>query len=876
MGMTATDLFNKLNNPDATTTQRGEGFEKLIAHYLQTDPTQTMRFKEVVPWDQWEGRTGRDIGIDLIGIEHGGGICAIQCKFYDPKTSLTKQGIDSFLAASGKHPFTSRLIASTTDKWGPNAKAVLDGQRIPITRLGLGELVRSPIDWDTFNWDNLEALTPTPTKTPLPHQRDAVADVLSEFEFAGRTQMVMACGTGKTYTALQIAQHTVPVGGTALFLVPSLALLSQALLGWGADKTVPMRVFAVCSDAQVASRGGEDIEALDLPIPPTTDPERLAEELKVGGEGVVTVVFATYQSLAVIHEAQREGVAPFDLLVADEAHRTTGAAKKGEESTFVLVHDNDYIQAAKRLYMTATPRVYSGLAKESANRQGAVVASMNDETVFGRESHRLNFGNAVTGGLLCDYKVSIFAASPDLFRELAAGNETDTEAAKMVGVWAAIMQTFDEDSDEPLSPLRRVVVFARDIKTSKAFAQEFPRLVEEHLAGDSGWKIEAAHIDGTMNMPERDRLLDWLKNPPENTTRVLCNARLLTEGVDVPALDGIVFLSPRNSQIDVVQAVGRVMRKAEGKDYGHIIIPVLKTSGMSGEGTLDADPSFNLSWQVLQALRSHDERFDAEINQIELNEKKPRRIRIYDADGAADGGEGDGTDPAQGTLDLGEVPTKTDPFTLTRGRIFAHIVKKVGTTRYWETWAEDVAEIADRNRQALTSQLANPSVAAQFTAFLEGLRANLNDGIGEADAIDMLSQHLITRPVFEAVLGHDEFTSKNPVAQVMDEMLGALDAEALDAHTAELAPFYLVPRECSTATVGQPSPATTATKPGTTTASSTARTAQPAPGLVAVRNGGKTASSTVRTAQPSPTQMAPVSGSCPVFAWRSGKFGGRP
>ena len=864
-------------------TQRGKGtsFERLVRQFLLTDPRYATRFDEVWMWPNWPGRGGRpDHGIDLVAREREtGDLCAIQCKFYDPQRTITKPDVDSFLAESGTGEFTSRLFVSTTNRWNGAAEAVILAQAVPVARIGLDDLFSSTIDWDSFSLSTPEVMVRTGARTLREHQHRALAAVTQGLSQADRGKLIMACGTGKTFTSLRIAEEIAGAGGRVLFLVPSIALLSQTLLEWNSQAELPLRSFAVCSDTKVGKGRGttalsEDISVVDLAIPATTSGEDLAGRLvrdaaPVEGSDPMTVVFSTYQSLDAVARAQALGAPAFDLVVCDEAHRTTGATLAGtDESAFVRVHDAAYLRARKRLYMTATPRIYDDATKARAGEKNAVLASMDDTDVYGEELFRLGFGEAVSRNLLTDYKVLVLTVSEDrVNRQLQSSLARDGElslddAARIVGCWNALAKRSVDRTDfgEDGQPMRTAVAFARDIKTSKRFAAAFEGVAEDYrrtladasLAVSSSMdaddeaanpaptpspltSVQVRHVDGSMNIMERNTLLTWLSaqgedaatsaNPTDRSTRdvalnstppsnpdaslnpascrVLSNARCLSEGVDVPALDAVMFLSPRKSQVDIVQSVGRVMRLAPGKRYGYIILPVAIPAGMRPEDVLKDNNTFRVVWEVLQALRAHDERFDAMVNKIDLNRSAPDKIAIIDPFGPAggdtpdgaeggDGGSG-GPEPrgTQGVFDL-------DSLGKWREAIYARLVEKVGSRRYWEDWAKDVADIAARHRERLAARVAEPAVAEEFDGFLTALRANLNDSVTAEAAVDMLSQHLITKPVFDALFDGYDFGAENPVARVMGRMLRVLDGSHLEAETRELDGFYASVRErCS-------------------------------------------------------------------------------
>ena len=837
-------------------TQRGKGtsFERLVRQFLLTDPRYAERFDDVWMWSDWPGRGARpDHGIDLVARERETGeLCAVQCKFYDPQTGvITKNDVDSFLAESGTGEFTSRILVSTTERWNSAAEETVSRQAIPVSRVGLEDLFNSTIDWDSFSLETPEVMVRTGGKSLREHQKRALDAVSAGLSTADRGKLIMACGTGKTFTSLRIAEAMAGPGGRVLFLVPSIALLSQTLMEWSAESEVPLRSFAVCSDTKVGkgrkrTNLSEDISVVDLAIPATTDGAALANRLTrrpapVNGTAPMTVVFSTYQSIDAVAQAQELGAPGFDLVICDEAHRTTGATIAGtDESAFVRVHNNDYIHASKRLYMTATPRIYDDSTKTRAGQKNAILASMDDVETYGEELFRLGFGEAVSRSLLTDYKVLVLTVSEDQIADqmqssLAQGGDLGLDdAARIVGCWNALAKRSVNTADygKDIQPMRTAVAFARDIKTSKRFASSFRNVAEDYrltltdepevpeLPDDADGvdsdppsqkrlgSVEVRHVDGSMNIMERTSLLSWLSgdlgapaptrqasstSESEETSvscRILSNARCLSEGVDVPALDAVMFLSPRKSQVDIVQSVGRVMRLAPGKQYGYIILPVAIPPGMSPEDVLSDNDTFRVVWEVLQALRAHDERFDAMVNKIDLNQSKPDKIAIIDPFGAAADDSDSSSTPAhqQAAFDLGALGKW-------REAIYARLVQKVGSRRYWEQWANDVANIAARHRKRLAKRVQDPEVAAEFERFLAALRANLNDSITAESAIDMLSQHLVTKPVFDAVFDGYDFAAENPVAQVMGRMLRVLDGSNLEAETEQLEGFYESVRE---------------------------------------------------------------------------------
>jgi len=814
---TVYELLDKLYYSATSEADKGSKFERLMAAYLRTDPTFADQFSDVWLWQDWPGRAGKhDTGIDLVAKDRvTANLVAVQCKFYDPAGTIAKPDVDSFLAASGKAGFAERIIVSTTDRWNANAEDAIHAQQIPVRRIGLSDLENSLIDWSQFTFDTPEALELHDRKRLRAHQLTAIEKVTAGFEMHDRGKLIMACGTGKTFTSLRLAEQLAGKGGSVLFLVPSISLLSQSLREWATEAEVPLAPFAVCSDTKVGKRSNasEDISSVDLALPATTNAAVLHDRLtQTAGDGErMRVVFATYQSIDVVAQAQAKGgLDPFDLIICDEAHRTTGATLAGEdESAFVRVHDPAYLLADRRLYMTATPGIFDDNSKAKAGQANAVLASMDDEAVYGPEFHRLGFGESVSQGLLSDYKVLVLAVDEGhvaaTFQHQLADQNYELglgDAAKIVGCWNGLAKRgiTEHEFDTDAAPMRRAVAFSRSIKDSKQIERLFSDLVNQYIdtydldtvddGGDGGetepvLRCEVAHVDGTFNALERNRKIDWLKaDAGPSTCRILTNARCLSEGVDVPALDAVMFLNPRKSVVDVVQSVGRVMRKSPGKKYGYIILPIGIPADMDPADALRDNDRYAVVWEVLQALRAHDERFDAMVNKIELNAGRDRQFDVIGVGGRETDVDGK---PIQDTLPI-VFPNLED----WRNAIYARIVTKVGSRRYWEDWAKDVHLIAERHTTRIAALLEDPAVGLQgtFADFLAGLRANLNDSIGVEQAISMLSEHLIPKPVFDALFEGYAFTEHNPVSKVMQGMIDALATQNLETETEKLDRFY--------------------------------------------------------------------------------------
>lgn len=849
--MTAlSNLLDSYRSAALTEREKGTYFEELICVYLRNEATYRDLYDEVwtyVDWAKGQGLSGKDAGIDLVARTQGTGeYHAIQCKLYAEDYKVQKRDIDSFFTASGKAPFSHRIIVTTTNDWSEHAEDALQGQHLSINKIDLQALEDSQIDWAKYQ--SSKTIRFKTKKQLREHQQTALNAVAAGLKDAERGKLIMACGTGKTFTSLKIAERLAGKGKRVLFLVPSLSLLSQTLTEWTQESETPLHSFAVCSDSDVGKKRKTEDDAVqvfthELRYPATTKADRLAAEmLKRHDAEHMSVVFSTYHSIDVISRAQHErGLADFDLVICDEAHRTTGATfGDDDESNFVRIHDGADIRAAKRLYMTATPRIYGDSAKVKAESGEVTLCSMDDEALYGKELFVINFSEAVQRGLLTDYKVLVLTVEEstisrrlqDMLKDENNQLKVD-DAAKIVGCWKALAkQGLHEQLIGDDEPMKRAVAFCQVISpnykgtkhkvSSVNIAEMFQSVVEayqesEEIDEASRLTCEAEHVDGGMNASQKEAKLKWLKaEAPANTCRILSNVRCLSEGVDVPALDAVLFLTPRNSQVDVVQSVGRVMRNAPGKKRGYVVLPVVIPAGMEPHEALNDNQTYKVVWQVLQALRSHDDSFDAMVNKLDLIGSDPRKMEVIaitdkaekkakKAAGTSNGKAGKGqygigekrakydaegqmTQQAELTYEVGEIEKA----------IYAKIVDKCGNRHHWEDWANDIAKIARTHIDRIQGILENPEYTtekATFEAFAAELRDDLNDSITDGEIVEMLAQHLVTKPVFDALFDEYSFASHNPMSKAMQGVLDALHEHHLAKEADTLEKFYASVRQ---------------------------------------------------------------------------------
>ena len=810
------DLIQQINQTAGDIQrERGTLFEKLVLAYLKNEPIYQRLYKNV--WELNDVPTEyaipkKDTGVDLVAEQFNGDLVAVQAKFYENKVG--KAEINSFVAELGKSYYQRGLIVSTVDDWNKNALDTIEHNQKGIELIGLSDLRNSQIDWTKFSFERPEVVSIKSPKKLRPYQELALERAVEHFDLNDRGQLIMAPGTGKTFTSLKIAETLSKKQSgqfKVLYLVPSIQLLTQTLRGWNNDTEMIMTSMAVTSDRD-ASRGNdgtEDIKASDIGYPATTSKEQLLNNWKdveeTQKDSDIFVVFSTYQSIEVIGNAQKEGFPEFDLIVSDEAHRTTGAYEASKEaSTFTKVHSNTSIQGRKRMYQTATPKIYGESAKKNAKDKSILLSSMDDVNKFGEVFYRMGFGQAVSHGILTDYKVMVLAVDEAAIQKDMQKSLSDPEnglniddVGRIVGIWNGMMRRNGyknpiKNSPYDGAPLERAIAFTRTIADSKKVTQQFEEVVNEYLGSEleeESIQLSMRHADGSMNALQKGEVLDWLADPnkPEDEARIVSNVRFLTEGIDVPTLDAVIFLAPKKSQVDIVQAVGRIMRKAQGKDYGYIILPIVIPTDEAPETILDNNKNYEVVWQVINALRSVDERFEAMVDK--LNIAKPKQLKVI----------GVGSAPAKGNDLINEDPdnsytqTKLDlEWDKFEGAIFGKIVQKVGDRKYLENWSADVAKIAQRQISWIKNKLKdkNDPITIEFKKFVSSLQHNINESIDENQAAEMLSQHLITKPVFEALFDEYSFVNNNPVSSAMENIVQELEKAGFAKEQENLEPLY--------------------------------------------------------------------------------------
>ncbi|WQU08202.1 DEAD/DEAH box helicase [Helicobacter pylori] len=817
---------------------KGSLFEKISKQFLQEHDSAN-EYESIDLWYDWKLRgKERDKGIDIVITTSNKEYIAVQCKFH--QNSISYNDISPFLtqllSGVGGVKFKKGIIISTSNLTSEAIKAIEQirstGMGIDIDEITEEDFIYSRIDWEKFDPTKTEDEIPLcDKKRPRPHQTEAIEKTKEYFSNPknARGKLIMACGTGKTYTSLKIMEALDPK--ITLFLAPSIALLSQTFREYAQEKSDPFYASIVCSDDKTGqskknkskNEDNDDIKFSELPIKASTRLEDILSTYeKAQKENKRFIIFSTYQSALRIKEAQEAGLGAIDLIICDEAHRTVGAMystnERDDKNAFTLCHSDENIKATKRLYMTATPKVYSESSKAKAKESDNVIYSMDDVQTFGEEIYTLNFERAIALDLLTDYKVIILAVRKEnlsgvtnsvnkKIKELKAeGTKLDKKlinnefVCKIVGTHKGLAKqdviALDDENKEDNDlknkadtfVSQRAISFCKSIQTSKNIKDSFETIMEcydEELKKKSfkNLKISIDHIDGTMNCKERLEKLEKLNQFEPNTCKVLSNARCLSEGVDVPALDSIVFFDGKSAMVDIIQAVGRVMRKAKRKKRGYIILPIaLEESEIKNLDEAVNNTNFKNIWKVIKALRSHDSSL---VDEATFKEK----IKIFGSDDRSNPDDEkelqkdktEQSDPKEAQKTLFDAILLQD----LANAVYNVMPTKLGDRNYWENFAKKTGNIARTLNNRLKDIFdKNPEF---FDNFLTSLRGNIHQSIKEEEALDMITSHIITKPIFDAIFGDN---IKNPIAKALDKMVLKLSDLGLEGETKDLKNLY--------------------------------------------------------------------------------------
>ena len=821
-------------------SELGSRFEILIKRYLIS--TRQYHFEAVWLWEEFPFRTsfssGIDVGIDLVAKEKTGDYWAIQCKCYDDTKTIRKNDLDSFVATSGGHfyvndiyrkTFKHRLFFTTASSISNNARDLARLSNPHVAFITIHDLDKTDVDWQYIERgiSGKEALSEK--KKPKPHQEEAVLKAREHYKNYQRGKLIMACGTGKTFTSLRIIEDQLPKNSNVLYLVPSIALMSQTITAWNNDSTRDLDRLCVCSDRSASKSGinknEKDFSIIELAYPATTDVDELIiqySKIKEQADSDITIFFSTYQSIDVVIEFCIQKELTFDFIVCDEAHRTASFRRRGiKEKYFAKVHDDNLVPAKKRLYMTATPKIYTTASKDRAQESDTVLYSMDSEEYFGKEFYKLSFGDAIEKNELSDYEVIVFISKTNQYKELIKRVEkADAQGIRVTYKGVTFIDGIRKEKSERLkvnvdkatklyscidifsksnirlenntilkddpSPMKTVVLFDNSIQESKKTVGAMQTFFGEKEINKI--RFSATHVDGTMSSLTRKNKLSWLENgfdefgKQKYNCRGLSNVKVLSEGVDVPALDAIVFLADKSSEIDIVQSVGRVMRKAPGKKRGYIIIPIVIEDGLNIEDTIRGS-KFATLFKVLNALKSHDERLSIEIDRLQLNPThRPTKPTFV------------GLDDDDFVKSIDEFGKQISIYDYEFEDLFKVVlVDCLANRKAWEDWAKDVGEILKSKVNYINRSIRKDEEKRQLlNQFSKELKKSINDEIKQKDAVEMLAQQFVTKPVFEALFENYSFTSNNTISENLEKLTSLFKDDSREGvkELESLQPFY--------------------------------------------------------------------------------------
>ena len=607
MSDTWTNQLGPLLDELELSPDKGNQFERLTKWFLTNSPLYQGLLKKVWLWDEWPGRDHPDAGIDLVAETHQGELWAIQCKAYDPERWINKGDINSFLAESGRYPYVYRLLVATTDRIGATGWGTINDQLVPTGTLCRTQLFEAEVNWPS----SLDDLRPRrlPKLRPRLNVQDAIKDVVRGFKTDDRGQLIMACGTGKTLVGLWVSERL--HSQRTLVVVPSLHLMEEGMKRWSASEDRRRPKLAVCSDETVARGDQWTSHTSELGVPVTTDAEEIATFLKGSGP---QVVFSTYQSSRQIAEAQKISGIEFDLVIVDEAHHTAGRCS----SEFATVLDNQLVPARRRLFMTATPKTYSSRIRAEGGELDIEFATMDDPVKYGPVFHTLTFGDAIDKGLLTDYRVVIVGVTDETLTEdinqaliIDTDAEEGPEDLRLAATQVAFIKAMEKYG------IHRIITYHNTVDKARLFSSTLPPTFSWlSKRTRPQWTIKSSYVSGSIPVSDRKRRIhQTLAELQDDERGVVCNARCLGEGVDIPAVDGVAFVDPRRSKIDIAQAVGRALRSSPGKEISTILLPVFIDTSMDPEEALNDDKVWKPVWDVLLALRSIDEVLGQEMDE---------------------------------------------------------------------------------------------------------------------------------------------------------------------------------------------------------------------------------------------------------------------
>lgn len=824
-----TSIKSKFNTKKYSDAAKGKYFERLVTYFLQEDKEQKQRWKKIYSYRKFAAwynnhsptRTAKlpptDQGIDLVAVTFDQKYFAFQCKYYDDDRQIIyREKINSFRDAVGSNNvWSGGILVTTSSRWSCNlVETTTLTDRYEFYIWDLLTLNKTSILWHPLIFYNrIEQLKVPPL---FDHQKVAVQKVIKGFSNNKRGQLIMACGTGKTRVALTIAEaliktikeHRVRI----LVVVPSINLVGQLLNEFNNNAQVPFESFVVCSDTTAGEYSivaAADI--LRMPAAVLKTGHRVSAELTGDNpHKQPVIIFSTYHSLPKIHQAQYSTTVnptpvanfKFDLIVCDEAHRTTSYQRRTtDKQLFAMIHRDEQICGKRRLYMTATPKIYKikdDIRQTKLAKDEIEVISMDNEAIFGPQFYKYSFKQAIEDKQLVNYRMIIMVRDENSFRPAdmqklqnlfktkfkvkVEPSKQITYLTKLLGLFEVVAGAVaNKHGTQPFRSLNKIICFnsnlGRRTATKKSsndqwsspgsrHNQFFAAQIQDYAAQlnprfkHHTWSWQ--HIEAKTPSDQRQASLTWLaKTSAANETRVISNVRCLGEGVDVPALDGVVFLDPRQSTIDIIQAIGRVMRRAEGKTEGYVVLPIVCNPQTLNHNVREDDPALkrqNQQWlsiiKVINALAAHDERLSDQLMEFKINpdySKKINRSIINDVINIVG--------PVQPNFPFARVDVKIRAIIALAGpraRSQPEYMKYIGTI------AKDI-----KNQFNARNHQYQEEVQQLTTAISNYWKTECSF----QDALTLTIQHLIIQPCLKRVFVTLDYMRHNPVVRALNNMV---------------------------------------------------------------------------------------------------------
>lgn len=767
------DFHNALKTDNFNNKQKGDLFEMYCLSYFQK--VYKDQIHQISLWDDWKYNQGeKDNGIDIVLETNEGEFWSIQCKYHSDETGQeTLSNVSTFFAASnvkyGDKIFSKLILCTVSISCSKSLQDIAGNFNKDVSILTHNH-------FSGYGFDTSSNQIIVKTQNLRSYQKEALENIQKAFVEEKETKgiLVMACGTGKTFTSLKLVE-SLDVK-FVLFLVPTIALIEQVAKEYNQQASKEQFNLIVCSDATVKTRDktikrDEDQDTIDMSIKElkmltgrvaTTNTDDILKWFKESKESEnidkICITFSTYHSLDRIKEAyDKEPSLPiFDLVLCDEAHNTV----TNKQTFWGKILDESYIKRKHCLYMTATPKMFTDIdIKSKKDDSNIVVSSMNDENDYGKCLYEYSFNRAIKDNVLCDVRVGILQVDindddltrikEDYFIENINALVRESKNDKSNGVLNSIRRFLESDTfldisnkEYPKDKIDKIINFTKTIENSKTFVK--------FLNQDKHFKAE--HVDGKIKGRKRQEHLDWLGSEKDNTKiKILSNARCLSEGIDIPDVNGIFFSQPKSSQSDLIQAIGRCLRKpSEDKKYGYVIVPFMVPKDKNVQEALN-DSKYD---KLLESIQKLYGRLLLSLKSMGVDIESMIISKMYEK---------------QTSEEKEQIPEKIENFDtqLLLQNVEVHIIK-FSEKDYLDDWSNKLNKILPKVETFYDTHQQNHKdsiehVKMLFTEFTK-------DRVSDEDIKEIVIQHLVLSNILELVLNEKNFFQNNTISKEINHL----------------------------------------------------------------------------------------------------------